>query len=294
MKARQEILNLKVLVLALGVMLVGCNLPGQIETEDEQPDAVFTFAAQTVTALVTQDAPDSQIEDEGPMVTVDLPVVESTQPEEPSQTPEPTQTQEPTVTITPTATPSPTPIPDAILEDDFSNTNLWYTDQNDDYGFEYKDDGYRIYNNILNAAIWSVRSLEYSDIRLEIDTTRKSGPDDGYFGVVCRFGNEGLDYYALVIGDNGFYGILEMDNGDLEFLGSGMDEDGVIHLGMGETNRVRGVCSGEQLVLYANDQQLLEVFDDSHSNGEVGLVVGNRLSDVGIDVIFDNFAIMWP
>ena len=80
----------------------------------------------------------------------------------------------------------------------------------------------------------------------------------------------------------------------MEFLDTGSDENDVIQKGVGEMNRVRGVCLGEKLVLYANDQKLLEVVDDSLTEGDVGLVAGNRLSDVGMDVTFDNFTLIWP
>jgi hypothetical protein len=270
----------------MGVAFGGCNLPGESTSVELSPGAVYTLAAQTIIAQVTQDAPTAPADLVGEITDTVSPVAEPVYTVEVSPTLEYTQTQ--------TETPTRTAIPDIILDDDFSNPNLWYIFDDDDYIFEYKDDAYRIYNNVLNAAYWSVRSMTYGDIRLEVDATRKAGPEDGYFGVLCRFGNEGIDYYALVISDNGFFGILKMDNGEKDFLGSGVDEDGVIHRGKAETNRIRGVCSGERLILYANDQQLLEVFDDEFSSGDVGLVAGNRLSDVGIDVLFDNFAMVWP
>ena len=85
-----------------------------------------------------------------------------------------------------------------------------------------------------------------------------------------------------------------MEEGEMEFLGIGIDSNNIINNGIGETNKIRGVCSDEKLSLFANDQQLLELEDDSLTEGEVGLVVGNQFSDVGIDVIFDNFALISP
>jgi hypothetical protein len=93
---------------------------------------------------------------------------------------------------------------------------------------------------------------------------------------------------------SGFYGILKMENGDKEFLETGLDENDIIKKGEGETNRIQGVCKGDQLILYVNRQKILEVVDDSLTEGIVGLVAGNGLKGVGIDVIFDNFALLWP
>ncbi len=286
-----------VLVGLIVALLAGCNVPTQQPADVPPPDAVFTSAAETIVAEYTAEAAANPSATEPPTSTLAAPPLVG-----PTNTPEPTlpPTLEPTLTSTlvpPTETPisaTSISIPRAILEDDFSDTNVWYTGQEDDYGFEYADNGYHITNDILNGAIWSLREIAFEDVRLEVDATRKAGPADGYFGVICRFGDEGMQYYALVIGDDGFYGVLKMEDGKLEFLESGTDNAGIIHRGAGETNRVRGVCSGDLLTIYANDQQLLEVRDDTYSSGDIGLVAGNKLTGVGIDVLFDNFAVLWP
>ncbi|MFH1636317.1 MAG: hypothetical protein ABIG63_20220 [Chloroflexota bacterium] len=283
-----------VLVGLVVALLAGC-LPTQQPADTPSLDAVFTSAAETIVAQYTADAAANPPAIEPPTVTLTAPaLVEPTHPPEPTSPP----TLEPTITSTlaPTETsmPTTTSIPEAIFEDDFSDTSVWYTVQEDDYGFEYADNGYHISNDILNGAIWSLREIAFADVRLDVDVTRKAGPADGYFGVVCRFSGDGTDYYALVIGDDGFYGILKMDDGELEFLESGTDNAGIIQRGQGETNRVSGVCSGDLLTVYANDQQLLEVWDDTFSSGDIGLVAGNKLTGAGVDVLFDNFAIFRP
>ena len=259
----------------------GCTQSLQLEPEEPPQNIVYTQAAQTVVTHYTQTA-------------LEFPTGTAVPTETPPEKPEPTWTSEPSPTPTPSETPTSTIIPDTIFEDDFSNTSLWYTAEENNFGFEYKDGGYRIYNKILNGAIWSVRFLTYQDIRIEVDATRIDGPKDGYFGVICRMGNDGNDYYALVIGDDGFYGILKMEGGEQEFLDSGYDEKNIIQLGLGEVNRVRGICSGDRLQLVVNEQLLLEINDDTFTSGDVGIVAGNRLTDVGIDVVFDNFALVKP
>jgi len=276
-------------------LMAGCNVSTQQPANALPPDAVFTSAVETIVAEYTAEAAANPPTIVLPTSTLPAPAqVESTYTLEPTSPPtvEPTLTS--TLAPTETSMPTTTSIPEAILEDDFSDTSVWYTGQEDDYGFEYADNGYHISNDILNGAIWSLREIAFTDVRLEVDATRKAGPADGYFGVICRFSDEGMKYYALVIGDDGFYGVLKMEDGKLEFLGSGTDNAGIIHRGAGETNRVRGVCSGDLLTVYANDQQLLEVWDDTYSSGDIGLVAGNKLTGVGIDVLFDNFAVLLP
>jgi len=142
--------------------------------------------------------------------------------------------------------------------------------------------------------IWSIREKDYSSVAIEVDGTRLEGSDDSYFGVVCKLVDEGDNYYALVIGDNGFYGFGLMEEGEFEFLESGIDETGIIDRGLGETNRIRGVCNGNHYMIYANGELLLELWDDTQEEGVVGLVVGNQRSDLGSEFRFNDFAITLP
>ena len=139
-----------------------------------------------------------------------------------------------------------------------------------------------------------MRDFSYGDIVVEVDATRKSGPEDGYFGVICHFSDEGWNYIALVISDNGKYGILRMLNNKLEFLETGIDENSLIQKGIGQTNRIRGECSGGKYVLSVNGSQLVELLGDSFTNGDIGMIAGNRLSGDGISVLFDNFVLLQP
>lgn len=285
------------LLLVLMFLISGCNLPAtEPVISSELPHEILTEVAATILAqkLVT-DTPVS------PTNVTDFPVAST---EIQSSTVQPTLNNTPSPTLSPTATPSPTYTatatftpsqpPDAYYTDDFSNSNLWYVSEEEKFGFRYKDETYHIYNNILNAAIWSIREEEKKNIKIEVDGTRVAGPIDGYYGVVCRFSDDGDNYYALVVGDDGFYGIALMKDGEFEFLVQGEDTAGIIHRGEKAKNRVAGVCNGDQLSLFANGQLLVEVTDKTLTSGVIGLVVGNKLSGVGTEVSFDNLALYNP
>ncbi len=289
------------LLFLIAALLAGCNLPGSQPQATEAPGLVFTVAAETVDAKVTADQatvetpagqPTSE-PDSPPATPTETPLAATPTPTL-SHTPEPTTTPEPTQTPPEAATATPTEIPLVIFEDDFSDQTSWYTDEGDNFGFEYTDEGYRIYNNIVLGVIWSIREQQINDVGIEVSGTRLAGPDDGYFGVVCRFTDDGENYYALVIGDDGFYGIALMEDGEYDFLDSGMDEQGIIHPGEGETNRVRGVCNGSHLSLYANGQLVLDLWDETLESGIIGLAVGNKRSAGGTDILFQDFAVTYP
>ena len=265
----------------LGMILSGCNMPsGGTPTEALPPDAVFTSAAETIAAQISTATP---IDETNPATATIIPQVEAASP-----------TPQPTLTETPTEAPTPTEIPQVIYFDDFSNQTSWYVQEDDRYGFKYSADGYHIYNNILNGVIWSIREQTFAHVAIEVDGTGLAGPEDSYFGVVCNFSDDGDNYYALVIGDNGFYGLALMEDGDYEFLESGNDNADIILRGQGKTNRIRGVCNGGHFLIYANGELLLDAWDDSLDEGIIGLVVGKKGSNGQAEFRFNDFAVTYP
>lgn len=264
-------------LLILAVVLTACSSGEQTVAPTQDLNPAYTQVAQTVEAQQTQVAPP---------------------PSEPLPTePPPTEAPPPTAmpTATPTVEPSPTPAPEhapitnALFEDDFTTDTGWITGMNDRYGYERIEGGYFMYVNVPFAQVHSVRSLEVADIRLATDAARIAGPVDGYFGVICRF-TDANNYYALVIASDGAYGIAKMEAGTFSFIQEGLDEANIIQGGEA-FNRVRGDCVGQTLVLYANDQKLLELQDATFEEGEIGLIAGTR-EEPGLRVLYDAFAII--
>jgi hypothetical protein len=162
--------------------------------------------------------------------------VNSTASETASLTPE----VEETAVLTATVTEAPAEV---VFEEDFEQGTGWHTDQNDSFGFEFVDGGYRIYVNIINAPVWSIRGTDEPDVRLEVDGSRTAGPDSGYYGLVCRHQDED-NYYALVISPGGTYGIAKNEDGEFTFLEEGAAPANTIR-GGDEVNRVRADCIGD-------------------------------------------------
>jgi hypothetical protein len=279
------------LLLLILFVFSGCNTQmGSTEPLETPPDAIYTSAAETIIAEYTLEAPILQEDEE---------ILESTEtltPPDLTETSEPTKTNTATPTSTQTATQTSTQNEERVViySDDFSNPSLWYAHEEDDFGFFYEDDAYYIYNDFLYGAIWSVKYQEFNDVSLAVDAIYIDGPPDSYYGLVCRFSNDGMDYYGLVIGSGGFFGILKMEDGDLEFLSTGVDDGETILLEEDEINRIQGTCKDDKLILSVNDSQLIETVDDTFDIGEIGLMVGNRMSGTGIEVEFDNFVIYTP
>ena len=299
MKRQINILAMIICFVLAVVLVTGCALPGskppattQATQDASTPDtptpggppegegALLTSAAETIVAELTQNAPPA---------TTPPPPPEGATPVPPTDTPLVVKTEE--TTPVETATPPPTAAPGVILVDDFTTNTGWASDQNDNHGFGLVDGGYFMYVNTPNATIHSVRSLAFSDLTMQTDARRTSGPESGYYGLICRY-QDPKNYYLFAVGSDGAYGIAKYVNGTLEVLQVGLDDTGIIKRGDG-TNRVRADCIGLNLRLYVNDQLMSEAQDDSFGWGAIGLAVGSR-QESGYWVLFDNFTVLAP
>lgn len=268
------------IVVICSILLAGCNFPGR--SGETLPEGVYTQAAHTVAAQLTGTP-------EQPKSTPEKSPAGTKIPEAGLNTPTPASTASlPPVTKPPVLTATPTETLILLFSDDFSKEGGWYTEQGEKYGFEYLADGYRIYVNIPNAEIWSIRDKEYRDVILEVDAARMAGAKDGYYGLICRQVDD-ENYYALVISSNGFFGIGKMEAGEMTFLQEGTDTSGMINPNAAAFNKIRADCSGDMLRLYVNGKLLGQTQDPGFIEGNTGLIIGTR-AQPDLEVLFDNFA----
>jgi len=272
---------------------------------EEDLDASYTQAAETIIAELTLNAPPPATD--VPAVPEEKPTLTPTETLPPTSTPLPTNTPLPTDTALPTNTMQPTstptreagatdvPVSDTIFrlvfEDDFSWPYGWVVDRTSEFYFRYALGGYIMRNLVRDDIVWSVRSTPYSDVRVEAIGSRINGPRDGYFGVTCRH-EDGSNYYALVVGSDGTYGIARQLGGNLDFIRLEQDTQARVHTGNG-INHVRGDCIGTKLTLYANGHMLMEVQDSTFTAGSAGLAVGTRSREY-YEVLYTNYAVYLP
>lgn len=289
-----KIRNISFLIL-LAVLLgiSACNMPRSSENLSATTEAVYTQAAQTIIAKLTQVAPQasptlSQASETPTLAATIIPLPTLPAPTgtvAPSDTPQVAETKPAAENATPT-------LPATVLfEDDFSNKVGWYTAKEDDFSFQFSDGGYLITVNTKESFVWSVRSAGSNDVVLEVDGARTGGPENGYYGLVCRH-KDSENYYAFVVASDGSYGIARNLAGEIEYLQAGTAPSGVIKDG-DQVNRLRADCIGKNLALYANGQKLAEIQDGNFDSGDVGLVAGTQDQE-GMEAWFDNFVIYQP
>jgi hypothetical protein len=187
------------------------------------------------------------------------------------------------------------PSPDVYFLDDFSNTSSgWDRVSGADGVTDYADGAYRIFSATADYYMWATPGRNFPGaIRIEVDVTKKSGPDPDVFGVLCRYQDE-KNFYILMISGDGQAGIAKRSAaGDLVMLsGESLKSNPAVRPGL-ETNHLRADCSGTSLSLYANGTLVATAVDAEFSGGDVGLWLG-AYDTPGSDLYFDNFIVRKP
>ncbi len=175
-----------------------------------------------------------------------------------------------------------------LFQDDFSEDGSGWTTLVSPQGSSvaYAHQGLEFINYESEKDFWSIREGDYSNIAVGVDGSKLGGPDDNTFGVICRYVDTG-NFYAFLIGSDGYYGIIKVKDGVYSLLsGSSMDYSPSIVRGTG-TNRILGVCSEDELGLFVNGDLLTIVQDTDFTQGRIGLISGTNEKS-GTDILFDN------
>jgi hypothetical protein len=193
---------------------------------------------------------------------------------------------------TPVAAQEPAPVEaeQILLHHDFDALQRsWQTEQ-DGFSLAYVNGAYRVRNNFRNSFVNSALSVSYTDSGVFADARFVDGPTTGYYGTVCRL-QDAFNYYAFVIGHDGSFGIIRVQNGNLTFLSE--SREGIMIRPAAEVNTVGGICEGNTLTMVVNGQSQVQVQDDTFASGFAGVVVVTR-GQPGILVEYDNFMVTMP
>ena len=180
-----------------------------------------------------------------------------------------------------------------LFKDDFSNDKSgWITSEEPRSFSGYALGGFQFRSEIPNFQFWSVPGLNFKDVHVYVKARKIGGPDDNLFGLICRY-QDPQNFYALIIGSDGYYGIFKVIDGHQSLIAQKhLDFHEVINRGTAE-NEMHALCDGDNLALIVNDTQLLSVKDTSFESGDVGLIAGN-FSEAGVNILFDNFIVIKP
>lgn len=257
----------------------------QVETENAS--AVQTLAAGAMSPTPEPSRTSAPTRTPAEAATTEEGTLTVTPTEEAStETPTPTATGEPTGTSTPP--PEPTTEPEIILEDEFAGSGSgWSSTEQENYSFGYSGGAYRFFVDLFNADIWSVRGEGYEDVRVEVDVEQIAGPEESYYGLICRF-QDGANYYAFVVHGAGQARIFVKAGGVSTDLGEADELPGT-----GGDRRLRADCIDDELTLYVDGREAVQAQDDTFAAGAVGVLAGTGQTP-GLEMAFDNFLLAQP
>jgi hypothetical protein len=180
-----------------------------------------------------------------------------------------------------------------LFQDDFKDPGSgWGADQRDGFDRGYDEGVYFFDLRASNWLAWAFPGENFDDVSIEVNARVASGAQDGHYGVLCRYKDADNFYYFAVSAD-GYYAIFRRDEGNMRVLtGDGMLSSSHIKTGR-QVNHVLGVCKGDELSLYVNDEWLATVTDDAHAQGDVGLGASSGPGG-GTRIVFDDFVVTTP
>jgi len=189
-----------------------------------------------------------------------------------------------------------------IFEDDFSDLSSgWPVGSETDVKSEYLDGKYRMLNKAGDSYRWGQNDEigQLDDFILEVDARWRGTPSIyNYYGIVFRVQDNDNKYVLYLPNNNGYYGLIKSVKGTDSELKS-LTESTYINKGT-TVNRIKVVCQGSKISVYANDSLLATVYDDSLLKGDVGLMAGKGKSTSSwitvpdADALFDNLKISAP
>jgi hypothetical protein len=182
---------------------------------------------------------------------------------------------------------------DVLFKDVFSDSTSGWGQISDEAGSTgYLDGVYHISVNLPGHKIWSNPGLSFTDTTITVEASKVDGPDDNFFGIICRY-QDPKNYYFFIISSDGYYGIGRMIGGEQSLIGlESMHFSRDIQQGV-DSNLLRADCVGDSLGFYINDNFIIRRRDTSFASGDIGLIAGT-FEEAGVEIQFKNLLVRSP
>ncbi len=172
--------------------------------------------------------------------------------------------------------------------DDFGDPTSGWTEESDENGaWGYRDGVFFITITAANWLKWDYTDQTYDDFTLQVDAQQTMGADDNEYGVLFRY-VDADNFYSFDVAGDGSFAVFKNENDEWITLVD-WQESAYINP-IGQLNRLKVICQGDQIAVYANDQELASLTDDSFSQGDIGLFAGT-FDEPPIEAIFDNLRV---
>jgi hypothetical protein len=192
----------------------------------------------------------------------------------------------------------PTTFSKLLWSDDFSSPKSGWTEmRRPGVTFEYARGAYRGYYADTKGAWYQVRAAAHGDVTVDVDVTAIGGPDDMWYGVVCRY-DRLRGFYKLEVDPDGCAAIqtrwITSESTTGKTLAS-VKRTAPRQIA-GSPRHLHAECVGRSLRLYVDGRGVIEATDGELTSGtSVGIVVGRGSKTVPpIEVMFDNVTVRVP
>ena len=263
-----------VIVMIFSLLMAGCSFAGSTPpTPSPNPALIYTLAAETVQAQLTQDV----------LLATNTP--ENSAPEATQANDVPTSTSTPTATAT--QTPTQTLIPTLGDEDPrvklgnptwaatFKDDSNWYTFETDQTSVQVEDGALVMTAKKANSyENWSMAWPVLTDFYLEIiGTTGDSCRGKDRYGLIFR-APDPEQGYLVGISCDGSYRIRTWDGENFEELRGWQPSEHIL-TGDNQTNRLGVMADGSEISVYINGHLVEEIQDDTYSKGSFGTFIAS-------------------
>jgi serine/threonine protein kinase len=215
----------------------------------------------------------------------------------PTRIPAPTRTQAPPPTDAPRPTPTtaaPIFTGDILLEDNFSDEDIWGTLDDTTAAIAYDGEALRMRIFEQNWIVWSTPNGEtYRDVHAEVTAYNNDGQPNTAFGILCYQQDVTSSYYYAVVTPSGEYAIARATDGETDEFLTNDDSWGTSNLieRNASSYRVGFDCGNGTFSLYVDGRLIDSAADNTYSGGSSGLITwsGDQVSTA--DVSFDDFVL---
>jgi hypothetical protein len=178
-----------------------------------------------------------------------------------------------------------------VYEDDFSDPSSGWDDAFDRYTTkQYGNNKYYVDITTSNLVAWGLANRSVSDFRLEVDAAQEMGSNNNGYGVLFRFQDRD-NFYRFDISGDGFFLLSKFHAGEWVTLVP-WTASSAINVGQA-ANRLFVEAVGSQIRVYANNDLLAELEDDTFAKGNFGFFA-STFSEPNLTVSFDDIKLWTP
>ncbi len=182
----------------------------------------------------------------------------------------------------------------AAFSDDFSDPDSgWEVGDYETGDVGYGDGYYYVTSEGQGNLMWGLAGQNFADVMIDVQATQFSAPNNNNngYGVMCRIQDDGKTGYLLRISGDGFASIYLAAEEEFVELAAWTATD-AINQG-NATNHIQALCEGSRLALMVNDELVLDVEDDTLTEGDIALAA-TSFEDTMTEIHFDDIMVFTP